>query len=102
MIDRSLERSLTFSLFHGDAQVGMARVVSDFATFAWLCDVYVDPAHRGDGLGAWLIEVVSSHPDLREVSRWLLATSYSQSLYARFGFTELPHPDRYMIRRPAG
>jgi GNAT superfamily N-acetyltransferase len=100
VIDRSLERSLTFGLFHDDVQVGMARVVSDFATFAWLCDVYIDPAHRGGGLGRWLIEVVSDHPDLRRVGRWLLATSYSHSLYAAFGFTELPHPDRFMIRRP--
>ena len=99
VIDRSLEGSLTFCLFHGDAQVGMARVVTDFATFAWLCDVYVEPAHRGNGLGAWLIEVVSGHPDLQPVGRWLLATSYSRSLYARFGFTDLPEPDRYMIRR---
>jgi GNAT superfamily N-acetyltransferase len=101
VIDRSLERSLTFGLFHDGVQVGMARVVSDFATFAWLCDVYIEPEHRGAGLGRWLIEVVSDHPDLRGVGRWLLATSYSHSLYAALGFTELPHPGRYMIRRPS-
>jgi GNAT superfamily N-acetyltransferase len=99
VIDRSLQRSLTFGLFHGETQIGMARVVSDFATFAWLCDVYIEPAHRGSGLGRWLVEVVSGHPDLRGVGRWLLATSHSHSLYAGFGFTELPEPDRYMIRR---
>jgi len=99
VIDRSLENSLTFGLYTGGRQVGMARVVSDQATFAWLCDVYVEPEHRGDGLGQLLVSVVLGHPDLQGLRRWMLGTSYSHSLYARFGFTELPEPDRFMIRR---
>ena len=101
VIDRSLDGSLTFGLYRGGVQVGMARVVTDFATFAWLCDVYIEPDHRGGGLGQWLIEVVLEHPALREVPRWLLGTSYSHSLYARFGFTAIPEPEKYMIRRRA-
>jgi GNAT superfamily N-acetyltransferase len=99
VIDRSLEHSLTFGLYTGGRQVGMARVISDQATFAWLCDVYIEPEHRGDGLGQWLVSVVMGHPDLQGLQRWMLGTSRSHSLYARFGFTELPDPGRFMIRR---
>jgi hypothetical protein len=77
--------------------VGMARVVSDFATLAWLCDVWLDEGHRG-GIGSWLIETVLEHPDLRRVRRWLLATSYSQSLYRRSGF-EVVEDGLYMARK---
>jgi GNAT superfamily N-acetyltransferase len=98
VIDRSLDHSLTFSLFHGGQQVGMARAITDQATVAWLCDVYIEPAHRGGGLGEWLVSVVVDHPELQGLRRWLLATSYSHSLYARAGFTELPEPGRFMIR----
>jgi hypothetical protein len=102
VIDRSLERSITFGLFDGaanDAMVGMARVVSDQATFAWLCDVYIDEAHRG-GTGTWLVETVMGHPRLQGL-RWMLATSYSHSLYERFGF-RLVEPGKYMIRPRPG
>ncbi len=102
VIDRSLDASLTFSLLHDDRQVGMARVVSDQATFAWLCDVYIDADHRGKGLGQWLVSVVIEHPDLRDIQRWMLGTTHSHSLYARFGFTPLPEPGRFMIRRKTG
>ena len=95
VIARSLERSITFGLYHGETMVGMARVVSDHATFAWLCDVYIDEAHRG-GTGTWLIEAVLAHPSLQGL-RWMLATSYSHSLYERFGFSVV-EPGKYMLR----
>jgi GNAT superfamily N-acetyltransferase len=98
VIDRSLDNSLTFALLHADRQVGMARVVTDYATFAWLCDVYIEPEHRGDGLGQWLVSVVVEHPELQGLRRWILGTKYSHSLYARYGFTPLPDPARFMIR----
>ena len=101
VIDRSLEGSLVFSLLHEGRQVGMARVVTDRATFAWLCDVYVEPAHRGHGIGAWMIEQVLAHPDVAGLRTWLLGTTYSHSLFARFGFTPLADPSRFMIRHPA-
>jgi GNAT superfamily N-acetyltransferase len=98
VIDRSLGASLTFGLYHDGHQIGMARVVSDYATFAWLCDVFIEPAHRGSGLGQWLVSVVTDHPSLQGLRTWLLGTSYSHSLYARVGFTEL-EPGLFMIRR---
>ncbi|MFL5754698.1 MAG: GNAT family N-acetyltransferase [Chloroflexota bacterium] len=98
VIDKSLDHSLAFALLHGDRQVGLARVVTDYATFAWLCDVYIEPEHRGGGLGRWLVASVLGHPQLAGVGRWMLATSHSHSLYARFGFTELPEPGRVMVR----
>ncbi len=99
VIERSLDNSMTFGLFHGDRQVGMARVVSDYATFAWLCDVFIEPAHRCAGLGKWLVSVVVDHPELVGLRRWLLATRDAHPLYAEFGFTELPDPKRFMVRQ---
>jgi len=98
VIDRSLDHSLVFSLFHGGRQVGLARIVTDYATFAWLCDVFIEGDHRGNGLGQWLMSVVSDHPDLQGLKRWFLATSRSHSLYARFGFKPLPNPERFMLK----
>jgi GNAT superfamily N-acetyltransferase len=98
-IDRSLAHSVAFALLCDGRQVGMARVVTDYATFAWLCDVFIEPAHRGRGLGTWLISVVLEHPELAGVRTWLLASRDSRELYARFGFTGHPHPERIMIRR---
>ena len=95
-IEASLERSLTLGVYRGDAMVGMARVITDAATFAWLCDVYLEEDHRG-GIGTWLVDTVLAHPDLVRVPRWLLATSYSHSLYERAGFEPVP-ADRYLIR----
>ncbi len=99
VIERSLEHSLAFALLQDGRQVGLARVVTDYATFAWLCDVFIDPGHRGLGLGEWLIAVVTGHPQLARVRTWLLASRDSRELYARFGFTGHPHPERIMIRR---
>lgn len=86
VVRRAIAGSLVFGLYHGDEQVGFTRVVTDRATFAWICDVYVLEAHRGHGLGKWLIETVKAHPDLQGLRRWLLATSDAHGLYAQFGF----------------
>ena len=102
VIERSLANSVTFGLLHGGDQVGMARVVTDYATFAWLCDVFIEPAHRGSGRGKWLMAVVMGHPSLRGLRRWLLATRDAHGLYAQFGFTELPEPQRFMVRQGDG
>ena len=102
VIERSLANSVTFGLFHGVVQVGMARVVTDYATFAWLCDVFIEPAHRGSGRGKWLMAVVMGHPSLHGLRRWLLATRDAHGLYAQFGFTELPEPQRFMVRQGDG
>lgn len=99
VIEHSLDGSVVFALLHHGRQVGMARVVTDRATFAWLCDVFVDAEHRGRGLGKWLISVVLGHPELAGIGTWMLSSRDAQALYAQFGFTALPHPERVMIRR---
>jgi GNAT superfamily N-acetyltransferase len=96
VVERSLRGSLCFGLFEWERQVGFARVVTDSATFAYLADVFVLPSHRGRGLARWLIECVLAHPDLQGLRRFLLFTRDAHSLYARFGFAALTHPESAM------
>ncbi|HEY5519036.1 MAG TPA: GNAT family N-acetyltransferase [Candidatus Limnocylindrales bacterium] len=100
VVRRAIAGSIVFGLYRGSEQVGLARVVSDRATFAWLCDVYVLKEHRGHGLGKWLMECVKAHPDLQGLRHWLLATRDAHGLYKQFGF-EPVDPERFMeIRDP--
>jgi GNAT superfamily N-acetyltransferase len=78
--------------------VGFARVVTDYATFAWVADVFILEEHRGKGLGTWLMDAIISHPDLQGFRRWVLATKDAHNLYRRFGFRELHRPERWMER----
>ena len=98
LIKRSIEHSLPFGLYKDGQQIGFARVVTDYATFAWLADVFVLEAHRGRGLSKWLMEVIISHPELQGFRRWVLATKDAHELYRRFGFQELRRPERWMER----
>lgn len=100
-VQRALDNSLNFGLYKNDQQVGFARVVTDFATFAWIADVFVLPEERGRGLSKWLMEVILSHPQLQGFRRWVLATKDAHSLYARFGFIPLHRPERWMERPDA-
>src|SRR5688572_31018780 len=84
-----MANSLCFGVFDEDLQIGFARVVTDRATYAYLCDVYVLESHRGRGLGKWLIEAVMAHPDLQGLRRFQLVTRDAHSLYARHGFAVL-------------
>jgi len=97
-VRRSVEHSLNFGLYQARdrRQVGFARVVTDFATFAWLCDVFIDEAHRGQGLGAWLMEAVVEHPELRCMRLWVLGTRDAHGLYEKVGFAPLPAPEKWM------
>jgi|SRR5687767_1962690 len=97
-IKRSIENSLNFGLYKSKQQIGFARVVTDYATFAWLADVFVLDAYRGRGLGKWLVDVILSHPDLQRFRRWVLATKDAHELYRQFGFIELKRPERWMER----
>lgn len=97
-IERSLANSLVFGMYEGEKQIGLARVVTDFATFAWLCDVFIDEAHRGRELGKWLMESVLRHPDLQGLRRFLLATRDAHGLYSQFGFEPLKNPERWMLK----
>lgn len=97
-VKRSIENSLNFGLYKAEQQIGFARVVTDYATFAWLADVFVLDTYRGSGLGKWLVEVILSHPDLQRFRRWVLATKDAHELYRQFGFIELKRPERWMER----
>jgi GNAT superfamily N-acetyltransferase len=97
-VKRALSNSLNFGLYKGKQLVGFARVVTDYATFAWVADVFVLSEHRGRGLSKWLMEVILSHPELQGFRRWVLATKDAHSLYARFGFIPLHRPERWMER----
>jgi GNAT superfamily N-acetyltransferase len=98
VVQRSIDNSFCFGIYKGAEQVGFARVVTDFATFAWLADVFVIPEHRGRGLAKWLMEVILAHPELQGFRRWVLATKDAHSLYERFGFIPLHRPERWMER----
>jgi len=96
----SIAHSLCFGIYSQDGrQVGFARVVTDYATFAWLCDVLVLESYRGKGLGKWLVEAVVSHPELQGIKRIVLATRDAHELYRRYGgFEQLQAPERWMAR----
>lgn len=94
--ERAIEHSLCFGLYQGDRQIGFARVVSDFATFAYLGDVFVLEEFRGRGLSKWLMETIVEYPDLQGLRRWLLATRDAHGLYKQYGFAPLRFPDRWM------
>lgn len=98
-VARALEHSLCAGLYAPDnAQVGLARVISDYATFAYLCDVYVLEAHRGRGLAQALMAFVCAHPRLQGLRRFSLVTRDAHRLYARFGFEPIADPDRHMAK----
>jgi GNAT superfamily N-acetyltransferase len=97
-IETAARNSLNFGTFTRDGrQVAYARVLTDHANFGWLCDVYVDRDHRGRGLGIRLVDAVIRHLEPIGLKRVLLATGDAHEVYARFGFTPLPHPDNFMI-----
>ena len=96
IVERSIAGSLCFGLFHHDQQVGFARVITDYATTGYLADVFVLEAHRGRGLGVWLIETVMRHPALQGFRVWRLGTRDAHGLYEKFGWRPLAHPERLM------
>ena len=98
VFERSIGNSLCFGIYDAGRQVGFARVISDFATYAYLADVFVIEEYRGRGLSRWLMECIVAHPDLQGLRRWTLATRDAHGLYAKFGFTPLGTPDRFMER----
>lgn len=96
-IDRSLENSLCLSAWDGDEMVGFARVVTDYATFAWLCDVIVAPDRRGQGIGKTMVAAILAREDLATV-RWMLGTRDAHTLYEQFGFETSTETDRWMTK----
>jgi ribosomal protein S18 acetylase RimI-like enzyme len=98
VFDRAVRGSLCFGAIDQNATVGFCRVVSDRATFAYMSDMFVDPACRGQGIGTALMERIMAHPDLQSLRRWILVTADAQGLYARHGFEALAAPERFMER----
>lgn len=99
VVERSVAGSLVFGVYDADRQIGFARAVTDRATFAWICDVFILPEARGNGLGVWLMECIVAHPLLQGLRRMFLATRDAHDLYRKVGFSELPEPSRFMIRQ---
>ncbi|MEZ5893779.1 MAG: GNAT family N-acetyltransferase [Parvularculaceae bacterium] len=101
-VERAVEESWCFGLYAADGgQAGFARLVTDYATYAYLCDVFVLDAHRGKGLGRWLMQTIFAHDATRGMRRITLATKDAHELYRQVGFTPLANPARFMeIARP--
>lgn len=97
-LDRALRNSLCFSLMEGGRQIGLARVITDYVTYAYLCDVYIEKKRRGQGLGSWLVRCVLEHPDLKHLKRVALITHDAQAFYLGLDFHFVSHPDHYMER----
>lgn len=98
VVERSLRNSLCFGLYRDRSQIGLTRVVTDYATMAYIGDVYVSAEHRGCGLSKWMMECVLAHPELQHLRRWMLVTSDAHGLYRKFGFANLKRPEGFMER----
>ena len=96
IVEKAINNSLCFGMYHNSKQVGFGRVVTDLATFAYLADVFVVPAYRGRGLGKWLVSCLLAHPEVQGLRRWLLATLDAHGLYEQNGFVALRRPEVFM------
>ncbi len=92
----SIKNSLCFGVYYKKSQIGFARVVTDYATFAWLADVFILEEYRGRGLSKWLMEVIMNYSEVQNIRRWFLATKDAHGLYKKFGFTALNEPEKIM------
>jgi GNAT superfamily N-acetyltransferase len=99
VVEKAIAHSLCFGLYddRSNRQVGFARIITDYATYAYLCDVFILSEYRGHGLGKWLVGCIRGHPHLQGLRRWSLATRDAHSLYAQFGFQPVTNPERLMI-----
>jgi len=99
VVERAIAGSVVFGIYQKDGpQMGFARLVTDAATFAYLCDVVIAEDSRGAGLGTWLIECIVAHPDLQGLRRWMLATRDAHGLYSKTGWAPLKAPEKFMER----
>ena len=96
ILEKSNQNSLCFGVYQGKQQVGFARVITDYATFAYIEDVFILEEYQGQGLGKWLLACVREHPQLQGLRRWVLLTRDAHGLYAQAGFRPLSRPERYM------
>jgi GNAT superfamily N-acetyltransferase len=96
LVDLAIDNSLTFAAFDGERQIGFARVVTDYAVFGYVGDVFVLPEYRGRGASKQLMQAIRAHPALQRLRRWHLLTRDAHGLYRQFGFRELESPERHM------
>ena len=97
---KSIENSLCFGVYLSKEQVGFARVVTDYATFSWICDLFILESQRGHNLGKWLVETVVNHAEIQDLKLSILATRDAHELYRRYGgFQSLSVPEKWMVRR---
>ena len=96
IVERAIDHSLCFGVYRESAQIGFARVVTDFATFAWLADVFILEEERGKGLSKKLVAAIQAHPKLEGLRRFMLGTRDAHGLYAQFGFEPIKYPERFM------
>lgn len=102
VVQRAARHSLCMGVYDlsgaGEPQIGFGRAITDRATYAYLSDIIVDPAHRGRGVGKLIMRAFTSHPDLQGLRRWMLLTRDAHTLYEPFGFAAMAHPERAMER----
>ena len=96
VVERSIERSLAFGLYHAQLQIGFGRLITDRATLAYFSDVFVAPEFRGRGLGHWLVSCMMAHPEVQGLRRWLLVTRDAHGFYREHGFVQLADPTQWM------
>jgi len=98
-VEKSIENSLCFGVYKGENQIGFARVVTDFATFSWLCDVFILEDYRGRGLGKWLISTLVEYQGIKGSTRFFLATKDAHNLYSKYGgFEKITMPEKLMVK----
>lgn len=93
---KTIKNSLCFGVYHNGNQIGYARVITDYATYAYLADVFILEDYRGRGLSKWLMEVILKYDEIQDLRRWFLATRDAHKLYEKFGFTSLKEPEKLM------
>ncbi len=96
IVERSIDNSLCFGVYQDGKQLGFVRVITDYATFAYLSDVFILESHRRRGLSKLLTEVILQHPELKTLRRWHLVTHDAQKLYEKYGFRRIEHQERHM------
>lgn len=96
VVNRSIEHSLCYGVYDGTRQIGFARVITDYATTAYIGDVFIAGDYRGKGLSKWLMEIIITHPEMQHLRRWILATKDAHTLYEKSGFRPLAFPERWM------
>ena len=102
IVQKAIENSLCFGVYDGSKQIGFARVITDYATFGYLADVFIVESARGKGLSKWLMECILMYPQLQGLRNFCLMTQDAHTLYARYGFKNIPKPENFMAKKIDG